>query len=1138
MDNSIGVVLVGNYLEPIVNFLNKENIVTTMVFPTCSNLAMEGSSNQHILEKYIFSEPFQHENFSSGSIINMFKDLSKRISRNPQDFENVFRFVGDKKRTSCNKSDYIVVMNTSMGYAVFEKNGVIYSDTYPQNKFIKDIKDPKTSEYKKYAFPFPDEFNWKYYYDRFISAILSAYDSEHIILIRTNAAQWYTDENEIKAFNSTSVKYRNRIQQIDDYFIERTHCRAINEHYCFIPPGDRPCAFTYAVMDEMAYRNISCGIQKTIKSDYSFKDEASQYVNPFTKRIIKSFTSNAVKSNLEIIGKINKTILTETLSENNEFSNTLKKLKTFIEDENYRLSDYVFDRSEQNDFELSDEDFEIVYLYTKYMKLDINDVIAVYKLYDCSENKEGFKEIIKNIIDNPDCIPIQNALMTKKKNLKVLNGYKYVNDELVSECDDSVYVFVNTYHYIKINSDNSVMEYITLKPEGNINFSDIREKGYICSPWEAVSIESSLEFFILKSKYGDKDKPIIIQFESLEEFAVTLFYIDYEELLNNENFVLNSVDGHPDLSEYSSKVDISMAVTPIKEGQTEQLSTIQDMRNIKSLYDDDKSPSDLAIGKSILNSLNDPLNKRRLETFDKIKNINQGFALAVKYLSYEPGVHYFIKCAHLGDNTRSFQFISYFKAYHTMKKSFPIMKTVLLTTVNYADLAKAYQDIDEIMILPKDELLMLNDFALSGAGNFNLYADTYKLIKGWGTPNICEIYKIPEDYVFSNPELYRFPKILSDISVDSAMRIFKENDIDPEQTVIIFPYAQTSTDLSSNLFSDVVEFYKKQDFVVFTNVGLNEQELSGTRPLNVPADVALAMGSLGSIMIGVQSGMMDSLEWLNINFRFLFISPLNNFENVRMFLNRWKLPMAAPPPHSIERRIEPRQSGIFIAASNETEFKSLPEDIIAQSKYFIKGNLQKNKYINNKFDFSIYYKENLNDYIAEAVGLEEVVFFISACDSADRFWTKFESRKLLGLQTDLSKVWRLSYVAVVDLQEKICLEKVDNKWTGTSLQYVCNDVDFQETGLGCEEIDRYGKMPQDNYCYLYSCGMDRQRYTESNIIINGEDYSMNLRGLNIVLYSKQYGCVIDSINIDTFGDKTLKVNRSYDFNKTEGKQPE
>lgn len=1137
MKNSTGAIIIGNYLEPVISLLNNANINVDMVISTCSNLAMEGKSDLSILKKYLFGHAANRENFYSGSIINMVKDLSKRISRNPQDFDNVFRFSGEKKRTEYNKSDYIVIMNTCMGYAVFEKSGVVYSDTYPQNRFVKDINDSKTNEYKKYTFPFPDEFNWKYYYDKFISAILSAYDSEHIILIRTNAAQWYTDGGEIKAFNEISSKFRNRIQQIDDYFVDKTYCRTIDAHYCFIPPENKPCTFTFAIMDEIGYRTISDSILRLINSDYTFKDEASHYANPIAKRIIKSFTSDAVNENREIIANISRLLLAGTQSKNNDILNAIKKLNIFLSDENYRLSDYVLNLFRHDDYKISKNDFEIVGLYTEYMKLDINDVIAVYKLYERSENKEGFKEIIKNIIDNPDCIPIQNALKTKEKNIKILNGYQYADNELMSEGDDWICVFINSYHYIKIDIKLSMMEHLAFLPSGIVSFFDIREKEYVCSPWEAVSIGKSLEFFILKNKYGDTDKPLIIQFKSLEEFTATLFSVDYEGLLNNENFVLKSVDGCLDLSDYSSKVDISNIVIPIKKDREEMskndyLSVIEDMRTIKTLYDDQLS-SDLTISKGILNSLNDPANKRQMATFDKINNISQGFAVVMKYLLYDPGVHYFVKCMHLGDNTRSFRFISYFKAYHKMKKSFPINKIIILTTANYADYAKAYPDIDEIMVLPKDELFLLNEFALSEIGDFNLYGDTFRLVKGWGTPNICELYKIPEDYFFSNPELYRFPEKLSDKSVDSALRVFKENDIDPKRTVIIFPYAQTSTDLSLNLFSDVVEFYKKIGFVVFTNVGLNEQELPGTEPLDASADVVLAMGSLGSIMIGVQSGMMDTLEWLNINFRFLFISPLNNHMNVRMFLNRWKLPIAAPQPHSIEQRIEPRQGGIFIAASNESEFMRLPEDIIEQSKYFIKGNLQKIKYTNNEFDFSIYDIENLNDYVAEAVGLDEIVFFISVCDSANKYWTKFESRKLLGLQTDLSEVWRMSYVSVIDLQENICLEKVEKKWTGTSIQYVCNDVDLQGIKLSNEENDLYGKLPKDNYCYLYSCGMDKLRYTNSNIIINGEDYCMNLRGLNIVLYSKKYGCVIDSVNVDTFGDSNLIIKRNNTAKPTE-----
>lgn len=56
-------------------------------------------------------------------------------------------------------------------------------------------------------------------------------------------------------------------------------------------------------------------------------------------------------------------------------------------------------------------------------------------------------------------------------------------------------------------------------------------------------------------------------------------------------------------------------------------------------------------------------------------------------------------------------------------------------------------------------------------------------------------------------------------------------------------------------------------------------------------------------------------------------------------------------------------------------------------------------------------------------------------------------------------------------------------------------------------------------------------YTEpgrdrSEIIVDNIDYSMNRIGINIVVIDKENGEVVDSININTYSDPGLKINRS------------
>lgn len=56
--------------------------------------------------------------------------------------------------------------------------------------------------------------------------------------------------------------------------------------------------------------------------------------------------------------------------------------------------------------------------------------------------------------------------------------------------------------------------------------------------------------------------------------------------------------------------------------------------------------------------------------------------------------------------------------------------------------------------------------------------------------------------------------------------------------------------------------------------------------------------------------------------------------------------------------------------------------------------------------------------------------------------------------------------------------------------------------------------------FTESPGRDR-----SEIIVDNIDYSMNKIGINIVVIDKETGGVADSININTYSDTGLKINR-------------
>lgn len=127
----------------------------------------------------------------------------------------------------------------------------------------------------------------------------------------------------------------------------------------------------------------------------------------------------------------------------------------------------------------------------------------------------------------------------------------------------------------------------------------------------------------------------------------------------------------------------------------------------------------------------------------------------------------------------------------------------------------------------------------------------------------------------------------------------------------------------------------------------------------------------------------------------------------------------------------------------------------------------------------------------QALNKEQYIIFMSVKDEASRAYTKemADSFKSLGLRENLMDGFRYSYGAVID-----------------------GDIVVYEH-LGEEQIKISGECSGVKYD-LISAGL--RSGNQSSIILDGQEYSQNLRGINIVVYDKEIQKVIDSICFDTW----------------------
>ena len=163
------------------------------------------------------------------------------------------------------------------------------------------------------------------------------------------------------------------------------------------------------------------------------------------------------------------------------------------------------------------------------------------------------------------------------------------------------------------------------------------------------------------------------------------------------------------------------------------------------------------------------------------------------------------------------------------------------------------------------------------------------------------------------------------------------------------------------------------------------------------------------------------------------------------------------------------------------------------------------KYTDKIFDSrSLYYRvdsglmatDSLEKFVEYVKNKDDLVILISAKDEASYALNEktIGIMQSLGLEFDLKNRYRYSYLAVID-ENEVVFEKLANK----KLYYT-------------EKID-------NKVLSMTSAGYENGCI--SSVEISGLEYSLNRRGLNIVVYDKNKDIVIDSIAVDTFKGEAI-----------------
>ena len=135
--------------------------------------------------------------------------------------------------------------------------------------------------------------------------------------------------------------------------------------------------------------------------------------------------------------------------------------------------------------------------------------------------------------------------------------------------------------------------------------------------------------------------------------------------------------------------------------------------------------------------------------------------------------------------------------------------------------------------------------------------------------------------------------------------------------------------------------------------------------------------------------------------------------------------------------------------------------------------------------------------------LEHCLIVISIKDTAGSYLTENVQSKLLslGLIEDLKRKYMVGYIGII--KHNVVIHESKSILGGK--EYYCDQI---------------------NYCNLFVSSEPYNNGNTTSILINGVDYAVNARGLNIVVYDMEKEYVIDSVAFDTHVPKCICTRKS------------
>lgn len=255
--------------------------------------------------------------------------------------------------------------------------------------------------------------------------------------------------------------------------------------------------------------------------------------------------------------------------------------------------------------------------------------------------------------------------------------------------------------------------------------------------------------------------------------------------------------------------------------------------------------------------------------------------------NYGEGTQFIILNGHIGGAMNFLKIIKAYRSYSNNGSAYhngnyfkkdDVKQVVVVTNKVLAGVAGLYEDIDDIIILQKEQLNCLHYCASSYLTSPNFHVGDPPESSEWAKYHIFNMPRQNWQMTVPIGEEWGTGKVTNRAKASGNI-VLEEYNIVPEKTVICCPYAQTTSQLSGVVWNVIVKGYQQKGFRVFTNVGHAEKELENTERLEIPIDAFVGIVDAGCLVVGVQSGLLDVLCWTEMRRKvYVLLNVLSSYD--------------------------------------------------------------------------------------------------------------------------------------------------------------------------------------------------------------------------------------------------------------------